>query len=72
MNRDRVEGVCKQLIGRFRVRLGVLMSDQESIAIGKLDQLAGKAQEQYGLTQEESERQLEDFRDRNRDWMSLG
>lgn len=72
MNRDRIEGVCKQLIGRFRVRLGELTSDQESIAIGRLDQLAGKAQEQYGLTQEESERQLEDFRNRNRDWKSLG
>ena len=72
MNRDRVEGVCKQLIGRFRVRLGVLTSDQESIAVGKLDQLAGKAQELYGLTQEVSNRQLEDFRSRNRDWKSLG
>ena len=72
MNRDRVEGVCKQLIGRLRVRLGVLTSDQESIAIGRLDQLAGKTQEQSGLTQEESERQLEDFRNRNRDWKSLG
>ena len=72
MNRDRVEGVCKQLIGRFRVRLGVLTSDQESIAVGKLDQLAGKAQEQYGLTQEVSNRQLEDFRSRNRNWQSLG
>ena len=72
MNRDRVEGVCKQLIGRFRVRLGELTSDQESIAIGRLDQLAGKAQEQYGLAQEVSNRQLEDFRSRNRDWKSLG
>ena len=72
MNRDRVEGVCKQLIGRLRVRLGVLTSDQESIAIGRLDQLAGKTQEQYGLTQEVSNRQLEDFRSRNRDWKSLG
>ena len=72
MNRDRVEGVCKQLIGRFRVRLGVLTSNQKSIAVGKLDQLAGKAQEQYGLTQEVSNRQLEDFRSRNRNWQSLG
>jgi hypothetical protein len=39
---------------------------------GKHDRLAGKYQEQYGINREEGERQLREFRRRNRDWDPTG
>ena len=68
MNRDRLEGKWKQLSGSVRERWGRLTDDRLSMIAGQHDRLAGKYQEQYGINREEDERQLREFRHRNRDW----
>ena len=68
MNRDRLKGKWKQFSGNVRERWGRLTDDRLSMVAGKHDQLAGRYQEQYGINAEESERQLREFRRRNRNW----
>lgn len=70
MNRDRLEGRWKQLSGSARERWGKLTGDRLSIVAGKHNQIAGRLQEQYGISREAGERQLREFRHRNRDWDS--
>ena len=66
MNRDRFEGKWKQLSGGVRERWGRLADDRVSVVAGRHDQAAGRAQEQYGINKEESERELRQFLHRNR------
>jgi len=68
MNRDRLEGKWKQFCGSAREHWGRLTDDGLSVVAGRHDQLAGKYQEQYGISKEEGERQLREFLRRNRDW----
>lgn len=68
MNRDRLEGKWKQFSGSVREQWGRLTDARLSMIAGKHDQLAGRYQEQYGITKEEGERQLREFLRRNRDW----
>ena len=70
MNRDRLEGKWKQFSGSLRERWGMLTDDRLSVVAGRHDQLAGRYQEQYGISQEESKRQLREFLRRNRQWES--
>jgi uncharacterized protein YjbJ (UPF0337 family) len=70
MNRDRLEGKWKQLSGRVKEQWGWLTQDRLSVVAGQHDQVAGKYQEQYGVTREESARQLREFLRRNRNWSS--
>lgn len=70
MNRDRLEGKWKQFSGSVREQWGRLTGDGLSVVAGKHDQVAGKYQEQYGITKEEGERQLREFLHRNGDWDS--
>ena len=72
MNRDRLEGKWKQFSGSVREQWGRITDDRLSVVAGKHDQLAGRYQEQYGITKEEGERQLREFLRRNRDWESSG
>jgi uncharacterized protein YjbJ (UPF0337 family) len=65
MNRDRIEGRWKQLSGTLREQWGYLTSDRLSVVAGQHDQLAGRAQKQYGIRKEEAQRQLKDFQRRN-------
>lgn len=68
MNRDRLEGIWLQLSGSAREQWGRLTDDRLSVVAGRHDQLAGRAQEQYGVHKEEGERELRQFLRRNRDW----
>jgi uncharacterized protein YjbJ (UPF0337 family) len=68
MNRDRIEGVWKQLQGRLRQRWGVLTSSRPSAIAGAQRRLAGRIQERCGITKEESQRELKSFLHRNRNW----
>lgn len=68
MNRDRVEGGWKQLSGKLKEQLGRLTGNDLSVEDGRRDQLAGSIQVRHGRSQEETERQVKDFLDRNRDW----
>lgn len=68
MNPDRFLGVCRQLRGRIKQRWGVLADDPDLAEFGARDLLAGRIQEQRGLSKERSERQLREFMNRHRRW----
>ncbi len=61
MNWDRIEGNWKRLKGKARVHWGKLTNDQLDVIAGKRDQLVGRVQEQYGIGQDEAEKQVDRF-----------
>jgi uncharacterized protein YjbJ (UPF0337 family) len=71
MNRDRLQGICLQFSGRLKEHWGKLNEDPRAVAAGTRDQLAGRIQEQRGLSRQDADRQLEDFMRRNRNWWNL-
>jgi uncharacterized protein YjbJ (UPF0337 family) len=68
MNQNRFAGICKQFRGKVKGRWGKLTHNPLVSYAGTRDQLAGKIQERYGVSQEQAARQLKDFLYRNRDW----
>jgi len=68
MNRDRITGNLKEFMGTLRVRWGRFTSNPVTEIAGTRQQQAGRYQIRYGLSKEQSARQLEDFRQRNREW----
>ncbi|MFZ3323815.1 MAG: CsbD family protein [Usitatibacter sp.] len=58
MNWDRIEGNWKQLKGNVREQWAKLTDHQLDAIAGKRDQLVGKIQETYGITKEETEKQV--------------
>ncbi len=67
MNWDRIEGNWKQVKGAAREQWGKLTdSDWETVA-GKKDQLVGKIQEHYGITQDEAHKQADEWAKAQRD-----
>ena len=71
MNRDQLHGICKQVGGHLKIGWGKLSNDSMAMAAGRRDRIAGKVQEQRGISRQEADRQLEDFLRRNRNWSSL-
>jgi uncharacterized protein YjbJ (UPF0337 family) len=71
MNQDQLEGLLKQLSGGARVRWGTMTKDPFAIAAGTRDKLAGRVQEQRGNSKAVADRQLAEFRSRNRKWLDL-
>jgi uncharacterized protein YjbJ (UPF0337 family) len=71
MNHDRIAGNWKQVIGGLKVRWGKLIDAPLVIDAGTFDQHEGMIQERYGISQENSARELEDFLERNRNWQRL-
>lgn len=61
MNWDRVEGNWKQFKGSVQERWGKLTNDQIDVIDGKREKLAGRLQEQYGITKDEAEKQISDW-----------
>jgi uncharacterized protein YjbJ (UPF0337 family) len=61
MNWDRVEGRWKLLKGKVREQWGKLTDDDLDLIAGHRDRLAGRLQHQYGLAQDEVERQIKEF-----------
>ena len=61
MNWDRISGNWVQWKGRIQERWGKLTDDHLDVVAGRRDQLAGRIQEVYGLTKEETERQLRNW-----------
>ena len=61
MNWDRIEGNWKQLKGKAQVKWGKLTDDQLDVIAGKREQLVGKVQEQYGISKDEAETQVDLF-----------
>ena len=69
MNWDRIEGNWKQVKGKAKEQWDKLTDDQLDIIAGKRDQLSSKIQQQYGVSKDEANRQLDNFETRygNRD-----
>jgi len=68
MNRDRIEGNWKQFSGKLKEHWGRLTGNASGIDAGRREQLAGSVQVRHGNSKAETERQVADFRYRNRDW----
>jgi uncharacterized protein YjbJ (UPF0337 family) len=71
MNRDRLQGICQQVSGRLKQQWGTLNGDLRAVADGTRDRLAGRIQEQRGISKQEADQQLQDFMRRNRNWWNL-
>jgi len=63
MNWDRIEGNWHQFLGSAREKWGRLSRDQLATIAGKREVLAGRIQECYGLTREDTERQISEWQD---------
>jgi uncharacterized protein YjbJ (UPF0337 family) len=61
MNWDRIEGNWKQFRGKMKEQWGKLTDDDFDVIAGKRDQLVGRIQEQYGISKDEAERQVQTF-----------
>ncbi|MEJ0084209.1 MAG: CsbD family protein [Pseudomonadota bacterium] len=61
MNWDRISGNWTQWKGRIQERWGKLTEDHLDVVAGRRDQLSGRIQEVYGLTKDETERQLRNW-----------
>ena len=64
MNWDRIEGKWKQFKGNVKQQWGKLTDDQLDVIAGKREQLFGKIQETYGISIEETEKQLSAWQER--------
>jgi uncharacterized protein YjbJ (UPF0337 family) len=58
MNWDRIEGNWKQFKGNAKEQWGKLTDDQLDVIAGKRANLLGKIQETYGISKDETEKQL--------------
>lgn len=65
MNKNIMEGKWKQLAGKVKETWGDLTDDDILRIKGDTQQLRGLLQEKYGRSQEEAEREIQDFIDRN-------
>jgi len=68
MNRDRFEGIWKQLSGKLKEEWCRLTDDAPGMVAATRDQRAGWNQEGRGISKEAVERQLREFLVRNRNW----
>jgi len=64
MNWDRIEGNWKQFKGSALQQWGKLTDDQLDVVAGKRDLLLGRIQEAYGITRDETEKQLAEWQKR--------
>lgn len=62
MNTDQMKGQWMQVKGEIKKQWGKLTDDELDRIAGERDKLVGKLQEKYGMTKEEAERQVNDFR----------
>ena len=61
MNWDRISGNWTQWKGRIHERWGKLTQDQIDVIAGRREQLSGRIQEVYGLSKDETERQMRNW-----------
>jgi uncharacterized protein YjbJ (UPF0337 family) len=67
MNKDQASGKWQQVKGKLKQQWGKLTDDDLTVLEGRQDQLVGKIQERYGIAKEDAERQIREFKERNRD-----
>jgi uncharacterized protein YjbJ (UPF0337 family) len=68
MNWDIVEGNWKQLKGKVESRWGFLTDDKLHVVAGQHVELAGRLQEDYGITRDQAAQQIKVFRQINKDY----
>ncbi len=61
MNWDIIEGKWDQAKGAIKKKWGELTDDEITQMNGERDKIAGKLQEKYGWTKEQTERELTDL-----------
>jgi uncharacterized protein YjbJ (UPF0337 family) len=61
MGADVLKGKWKQVRGSVKEQWGKLTDNDLDQIEGKRDKLVGKLQEEYGYTQQEAERQVDQF-----------
>ena len=66
MDWNIVEGNWKQFKGKVKKQWGKLTDDHLDVIAGNRDQLAGKSQETYGITKDETEQQIKRFEELNK------
>jgi uncharacterized protein YjbJ (UPF0337 family) len=64
MNWDRIEGNWKQFKGNVVQQWGKLTDDELNVIAGRRDLLLGRIQELYGISKDETEKQLTDWEHR--------
>ena len=64
MNWDRIEGNWKQFKGNVVQQWGKLTDDELNVIAGRRDLLLGRIQELYGISKDETEKQLTDWEKR--------
>ena len=67
MNWDRIQGNWKQFKGSARQQWGKLTDDQLDVVAGRRDLLMGRIQELYGISKDETEKQLTEWQQRIED-----
>lgn len=60
---NRIQGNWKQIAGGVRQQWGKLTDDDIAQANGEREKLAGKIQERYGISQQEANRQIDEWTD---------
>ena len=64
MNWNRIEGNWKQFKVNVQQQCGLLTDDQLDVVAGRRDLLQGRIQALYGISKEETEKQLSDWEKR--------
>lgn len=59
MNSDEFQGKWNQIKGKVREKFGKLTDDDIQVIAGKKDQLLGKLQQRYGISREQSQKELD-------------
>ncbi len=70
MNTDKAAGSWKELKGKLKQQWGKLTDDDFTVLEGKSDELSGRIQKRYGIAKDEAEKQVDTFRQTNRDLIS--
>lgn len=65
MNSDQIEGRWKQAMGAAKETWGKLTDDDLKVIEGNRDQLIGRIQERYGITREEAQKQVDEWKRSN-------
>lgn len=65
MTWEALTGRWEQLKGSVKAQWGRLTDDDLTQVEGRRDQLVGKIRERYAIAQEEAERQVDEWLDRN-------
>lgn len=62
MNNEKIQGNWNIVKGKVKEQWGKLTDDDIDRVGGQFDQLVGEIQKRYGITREEAEREIRDWR----------